>query len=92
MGDIVDALKSDYYGKRMCWSRARITKIGYSSMQVEFLSDRKTMDRSIDKNCFELARVGALTSGDYEWRMNMKVGDEVDYEETSGCWRRAKVE
>ena len=90
-GDIVDALKSDYYGKRMCWSRARITKIGYASVYAEFLNDRKSMDRSIDKKCFELAPVGTFTA-DYDWRLNLKAGDEVDYEESSGYWRRAKVE
>lgn len=65
----------------MCWSRGRISKVGYaSSFYVEFLNDRKSMDRSIDKRSFELAPVGMFTAEDYEWRQNLKVGDPVDYE------------
>lgn len=76
----------------MCWSRARVTKQGYASVYCEFLNDRKSMDRSIDKKCFELAPVGTFTGRDYDWRLGLKVGDAVDYEESTGCWRKAKVE
>jgi hypothetical protein len=79
IGDVVDALKTDHYGKRMCWSRATVVKIGYASIYVEFLYDRKSADRSIDKKCFEIAPVGTFTKDDFDWRIALKVGDKLDY-------------
>lgn len=81
----------DLDAKRMAWSRAKINKIGYASIYVEFLFDRASADRNIDKNAFELAPLGTYTKDDWDWRLNIKVGDEVDYEESSGCWEKIKV-
>lgn len=63
VGDIVDALKSDHYNKRMGWSRARIRKIGYGSVAVEFFHDRRA-DRTIEKKDFEIAPVGTFS---HDW-------------------------
>lgn len=92
MGDEVDALKIDLYGKRMVWSRAKINKIGYASNYVEFLHDRNSADRNVDKRGFELAPAGTFTKDDWDWRLNVKVGDWVDYEESPGSWLKIKVE
>lgn len=90
-GDIVDALKMEMHGNRMCWSRALVRKVTPISVFVMFINDKTTSSRNIDKTSFEIVPVGTYTKDDWDWRLNVKVGDKIDYEISSG-WFTAEIE
>lgn len=53
-GDLVDALKTEMHGNRLCWSRATVKKITSIGIYITFLNDQLTTSRNVDKTSFEV--------------------------------------
>jgi hypothetical protein len=79
------------HGNRLCWSRALVKKITSLSVYVVFENDRSTTSRNVDKTSFEIVPLYTYTKDDYDWRLNLKIGDKIDYEMTRG-WVTTEIE
>lgn len=90
-GDIVDALKAEMHGNRLCWSRAIVKKVTPISIYISFLNDQLSTNRNIDKTSFEVVPLNTFTLNDFDWRLNLKAGDKVDYEMGRG-WITTTIE
>ena len=67
------------HGNRLSWSRAMVKKVTSVTVYVVFLNDRSTSSRNIDKYSYEIVPLNTYTQDDYDWRLNLTVGDKVDY-------------
>ncbi|KAL4448730.1 hypothetical protein ABPG74_012819 [Tetrahymena malaccensis] len=89
IGDIIDCIKFECYQKRQSWSRAVIERIDDTSVSVRYLNDQVD-DRIFTKSSYQIASLGSK-SLDFEWREQLKVGDEVDFVDTYNIWRNATI-
>jgi len=76
-GDHIDLLKYDTTIKKAYWSRAEIIRRNVGSLDLQFLKDTRGQSRVVDEDSMELAPVGTRST-DFEWRLELKVGDLVD--------------
>ncbi|EAS02785.2 ubiquitin carboxy-terminal hydrolase (macronuclear) [Tetrahymena thermophila SB210] len=89
IGDIIDCIKFECYQKRQSWSRALIERIDDTSVSVKYLNDQVD-DRIFTKSSYQIAPLGTK-SLDFEWREQLKVGDEVDFVDSYNIWRNATI-
>ncbi|KAL4498387.1 hypothetical protein ABPG72_013193 [Tetrahymena utriculariae] len=89
IGDTIDCIKFECYQKRQSWSRAVIERIDDTSVSVKYLNDQVD-DRIFTKSSYQIASLGSK-SLDFEWREQLKVGDEVDFVDSYNIWRNATI-
>ena len=91
VGVEVDALRVDEERKKkQVWGRAEIRIVEAERVFVKFANERKTQARWIEKKSWEVQPVGTRTV-DYEWRMNLQVGDVIDCCDTTEVWYNSTI-
>ena len=85
-GDEIDCLKS--YGGKKIWSRGEVLSNDYNLIKVRYINDN--FDTYIQNKYFELAKRGTREV-DFDWREELKEGDEVDYYNIRKDWGRYTI-
>lgn len=60
-------------------------------MSVIYEGERFPSEKPIFKYNYEVFPLGTFTIDKFDWRMNIKVGDYVDYEFQKSFWKKVKV-
>lgn len=75
------------------WSRAKILSIVGNKMKIHFINDIDNYDRilKLNNNNYEIAPYESKTKDDWDWRSNLKEGDEFDCIDSSMIWYSSTV-
>lgn len=90
-GSIVDAFKIDTFTGLMMWSRGVVTRVNTNVLAVTYLNDRRTSDRSMSKANMEIFPLKTYTENNFDWRLDVKAGDKVDYCIVANVWKQCTV-
>jgi len=76
----------------MCWSHAVVANVMDSHLKILFEYDREQLSRYIDKenNAHEISPYKSKCK-DFDWRLSIKAGDQIDACDTSQVWYNATV-
>jgi len=75
----------------MMWSRAIVTRVNMNVLAVSYLNDRRTSDRSMSKANMEIFPLKTYTKDNFDWRLELKAGDKVDYSPVANVWKLTPV-
>lgn len=89
MGDKVDILKTEHQSKRVCWLPGTYRKS--SALYTYVRCDHEKTNLSMDLNSLQVRPYQSMKD-QYEWRLNLKVGDKVDYLKDLSYWIRTEIE
>ena len=94
-GELVDALlhHCDRTGssRGAGWSQAKIGRVDEDALHLEYLTEPKEADRSLDRWSVEIAPFESKTKEIYEWKKTLKVDDQVDVQDDTFKWLKATI-
>ena len=76
------------YSKRLCWLPGTVKKI--TSLTVYVFCDHEKGSHSFDRKSMQVRPAGSK-KGEYEWRFNLKQGDEIDFMNDAHIWLHTKI-
>lgn len=94
-GEMVDALL--HYCDRggtsrgSGWSQAKICKIEDDSLHLEYPTETRDADRTLDRWSVEIAPFESKTQESWEWKKLIKVDDQLDALDDSFKWLKATI-
>ena len=79
VGDKIDAVKYCKHEHRAIWSRATILEVSLHKVLIQFVGEHSKIyhNRTLDLTPFLINQLGSR-SLDWDWRENLKHGDQVD--------------
>ena len=69
-GDIIDAVKTDKYYNKYCWSKAMILTINSDDIMVRYLNEYSKEDTCLHLGSFGVAPPDTY-SKDFNWRLSI---------------------
>ena len=73
------------------WSQAKIAKLDGDTLQLEYLLEPSSSDRSLDRWSIELAPFESETKAIWEWKKTIKQDDQVDAQDDTYKWLKATI-
>ena len=70
--------------KKSCWSRAEIILKTTSFIKIHFLGNDDQTEKLLPLGKFEIQPEGSHTKDNFDWRFNLKPGDEIDAADNFG--------
>ena len=78
-GDMVDVLKTGKsFSDKVSWARGKVLELDDFDVKVEFVDDYNHSTVILRRDSYQIQPYQSKLST-YEWRMNLKEGDLVDY-------------
>lgn len=87
---MVDAIKFDNYTGCAIWSPAKIVRTSTNVLVLKYFGDTAS-EKSISKSSLEVYPHGHFTKDKFEWRLNLKKGDKVDYALLPDLWKNMEI-
>ena len=78
VGDFVDVIKTSNLTDKICWSRGEIIEVDDDELRISYLYDCSGKKVILKNTSPQIAPFESKTPN-FDWRLNLKVGDLVDF-------------